>query len=57
MSATRQQRGVQVAPLNVRVPEDLIAWLRDYARSQKPPISLNMAATLAIEALKSTSRP
>lgn len=53
--ATRQQRStVPPEPLNVRVAPDLIAWLRDYARSQSPPISLNMAAAQAIEALRMT---
>lgn len=54
MTAQRQQRGVQIQPLNVRVPAELIDWLRTYARSQSPPISLNMAATQAIESFKAT---
>lgn len=54
MTAQRQQRGVQAQPLNVRVSPELIDWLRQYARSQSPPISLNLAAAQAIEALKAT---
>ena len=54
MTAQRQQRGVQAQPMNVRIAPELIEWLRDYARSQSPPISINMAAAQAIEALRSS---
>lgn len=50
MTATRQQRGVELAVLSVRILPDLIEWLRQYARSEG--ISVNMAAARAILAFK-----
>lgn len=54
MTTTRQQRGGDLQPVALRVPAELLDWLRHYARSQSPPISLNMAATQAIESFKAT---
>lgn len=54
MTAARQQRGQELEQTLVRVPADLLDWLREYARSQSPPISLSMATTQAIESLKAT---
>ncbi len=46
MTATKQQRGVQAQPLNVRIAPELIDWIRTYAREQG--ISVNMAVAQAI---------
>lgn len=46
---TRQQRGAQLKVLSVRVPHDMIAQLRLFAREHN--ISINMAAGIAISQL------
>lgn len=47
MTTTRQQRGVRTSVLNVRIQEELVDWLREFARREG--ISLNMAAAQAIQ--------
>lgn len=50
--ATRQQRGLTLEQTMVRIPSELLDWLREYAREKG--ISNSMATTHALEAFKET---
>ncbi len=50
--AIRQQHGQQLDKFLLRVPGEQMEWIREYARSQEPPISISLAMTEAINALR-----
>lgn len=52
MTATRQQRGQDLEATHIRVRSDLLQWLRIYAASQSPPVSLSTAMSQALETFR-----